>query len=168
MNIFATAPVPDPPESPPVLHAIMTSRDRVKCAGRIGEMLEKAALILASNTTMDIHLTEVCHPDSVAPVEYSTLQKFQKDAQVDMVVRKDAFLHWWKDQYWLVKEHTFKQLKLRGMWAQLDTTRDGFKVWKARAVLSVLWNVSEETYRKRTDFNRRFVSWSVLHFHPAN
>ena len=96
------------------------------------------------------------------------VEKFQKDAQVDMVVRKDTFLHWWKDQYWLVKEHTFKQLKLRGMWAQLDTTRDGFKVWKARAVLSVLWNVSEETYRKRTDFNRRFVSWSVLHFHPAN
>jgi hypothetical protein len=87
------------------------------------------------------------------------LTELHNQVRAEELVRKDAFMEWWKKRHWLVKEHAYKLLKLHAVWKQIDGTRDGFKVWKARAVLSVLWNINEDTYKSRNEFNRRFVSW---------
>lgn len=87
------------------------------------------------------------------------LQAHHDRARKEDMVPRVAFLAWWRTRYWAVKEHTYKLTKLNIIWRTVDTTGEGFKVWKARAILSVLWDINEDTYQSRNAFNRRFVSW---------
>ena len=84
------------------------------------------------------------HEQSVPAVVDVLIKRSDSERQVS----RKAWMSWWAELPWQVKNFTHKRLRLKQVWEKLDHTGDGYmEPWEAKALLKAMNKYQVRTQR---------------------